>query len=328
MSYVAQRAVLDTRTRIRGWTGSVSSLLTASALVGLAALLALRWWEQNAAVPLSWQSPPVEALFLLPAAPVLGLLALRLVVAGRARTVAGQHLMQWTARWAAAWAVATAVGLVLSVQRLYGVPLVELWGVDNLITVAASSDSVRTQLTLLWISLLIALFADRLGGWRETLGALVLTATALVAGMPAGAAAHAHTGEAHPAILVVAAVQLVAVAAWLGALAAVAHLRTPPYLLMHHLTRFGGLVTAAAVALGGAVVLGRVLLPGQDMPVLIAIAQLAGIALVAAVGYRHRARTVERVASGRALLLLGLVAGEVVVLIAMVMLGGVLPVAG
>ena len=328
MSYVAPRTTLDTSAPNRGGTVSGASLLPASVLSGLAALLALSWWQQDAAVPLSWQRPPLEALFLLPAAPVVGLLALRLVVSGRSRTVTGQHLMRWTARWAGAWAVATAVGLVLSVQGLYGVPLVELGGVDHPLAVVTASDSFRAQLSLLWVSLLLALFADRLSGWRDTIAALLLTGTALLAGAPVGpATADAPTGASHAAVMVVAAVQLVAVAVWLGALAAVVHLRTPPGLLQHHLTRLGALASAAAVALGAAVVVARMLAPGQDTPVAIAVAQLVGIAMVAAVGYRHRAQTVEPVASGRPLLLLGLVVGELMVLAALVMMGGVLPVA-
>ena len=326
MSYVAERAALDTRPRIRGWAGSAASLLPAAVLTGLAGLLALRWWQQDATVPLSWQRPPVEALFLLPAAPVLGLLALRLALGGRSRTVTGQHLTRWTARWAGVWALATVGGLVLTVQRLYGVPLVELRGVDNLLVVVAASESFRAQLSLLWVSLLLALFADRLGGWRETLAALVLTGAALLAGAPANAAAaHAHTDADHPAVMVVAAVQLVAVAVWLGALTAVAHLRTAPGPLERHLARFGGVVSVAAVTLAITVVVARVLTPGPSTPVVLAVAQLVGIAMVAAVGHRHRSRTVEQVA-GRPVLLLGLVAAEVVVVAALVMLSGVLPV--
>ena len=327
MSHVAERAAADPRSRIRGWAGGAAALLPAAVLTGLAALLVLRWWEQDAAIPLSWQRPPAETLFLLPAAPVVGLLALRLVVGGRYRTVAGQHLMSWTARWAAAWAVVTAGGLAFTVSRIFGVPLAELRGVDNLVTVVAASDSVRAQLSLLWVSLLLAMFADRLGGWREALAALALTVAALLAAAPAApAGAHAHTSVGHPAVMLLAAAQLVALAVWLGALAAVTHLRKPSGQLQRHLTRFGGLVSAAAFTLGATVVAARLLEPGPGTPVAIAVAQLLGVGAVAAVGHRHRNRTMEQVATGRPALLAGLVGGEVVVLTALLMLSGVLPV--
>jgi hypothetical protein len=326
MSYLAQRAVLDTRTRVRLWTGSLSALATATALLALAGLLALRWWQQTTAVPLSWQLPPAEALFLLPGVPVLGLVALRAVVGGRMRTVAGHHLMSWAGRWAWVWVATTAAGLLHTVRGLYGVPLVELLAADNLLTVAAGSEAVRSSVIVLWVALLIALFATRLGGWRESLAVLVLSGTALVAGLPVDPLlAHGHAETAHPVVAVVGAVQVLALACWLGALVAVGHLRTPPYLFRHHLLRFGVLVSAVALVAGAAGVLAGLLAPQTPASWVVGAAQLAGVALVAVVGYRHRRRAVEVVAQGRAVLLLALVAGEAVVLVALLALGMLVP---
>lgn len=325
MSYLAQRAVLDTRTRVRIWTSDLAGLATPAALVALAALLGLHWWQQSPAVPLSWQLPPAAALSLLPGVPVLGLVALRLVIGGRTRTVAGHHLMTWAARWAWVWAGATAVGLLVTLRGLVGVPLTRLVGVDDLLAVAAGSPVVRSGVEVLWVALLVALFGTRLGGWRESSALLVLTGAALVAGLPVGTAVAHDAGPVPPVVAVVGALQLLALACWLGALAAVGHLRTPPYLLRHHLGRYGSLVTAVALLTGAAGVLAGLLAPGSGTSPVVGAAQLAGVVVVVAVGHRHRRRAADVVAEGRGVLLLALVAGEVVVLVALLALAVLLP---
>jgi hypothetical protein len=330
MSYLAQRAVLDTRSRARDLTAVAPSLVTTALLTGLAVLVVLRWWREGAALPASWLLPSAEALFLLPAAPVVGLLALRAMVGGRNRSIASQHLMTMASRWAVVWAAVTAVWLVRTVTELYGTSLAGLAGVDNVATVLASSDAAVGQVTLLWVALLVALFGNRLGSWREAVGLLTLAAAALLAGAPAAPvlAGHGHDTASHPVVLVVAALQLLAAAVWLGALAAVPHLQTPAYQLRYHLTRFGDLVSVAALVVGTTATVAGLLRPEQPTPVALAVGQLAAVGLVATVGYRHRRRTAEVVTAGRGLLLAALVLGEVLVMGAVVMVGFVLPVGG
>lgn len=330
MSYVAQRAVLDTRTRVRELSTLLPSLLTTGVLTGLAVLVAVRWWQGGATLPFSWSLPPLETLFLLPGAPVVGLLALRAMIGGRSRSVASQHLMTMASRWAAVWAAVSAVWLVLTVAGLYGVGVTGLLAADNVATVIAASDDAVARVTIVWVALLVAFFGGRLGSWREALGLLALTATTLVSGVPTAAlAGHGHGGgDIHPFVLVLAAVQLVGLVLWLGALAAVPHLQTPAYQMRYHLTRFGDLVSGSALVVGGSAVVVGLLLPEGSTPVALAVAQLAGVGLVATVGYRHRRRIVEVVTAGRGLLLAGLVAGEVIVMGAVVMVGFLLPVGG
>ena len=331
MSYVAQRAVVSTRTRLHDVTGSAPGLATTAVLAALGVLVALQWWERGVALPASWGMPPLTALLLLPGAPVVGLLVMRALVGGRNRSVASQHLVAMASRWAWLWAATTAVWMVLTVAGLYGGSVLDVPLGDNLVTVMASSEAVRGQFTVLWVALLIACFGSRLGNWRESLGLVVLTAAALLGAAPQGAAAAGHGHDAgQPLVLVVAAVQLLAVALWLGALAAVPHLRTPAYQLRYHLTRFGDLVSAAAVLLGVSGVAAGLLLPAGagGTATALGVAQLSAIALVAGVGYRHRRRTVEVMTNGHALALLALVVGEVIVMGAVVMVGFLLPVAG
>jgi len=332
MSYVAQRAVLDTRTRVRDLTGLAPSLVTTAVLSGLAVLVALRWWQRGAALPASWILPPVETLFLLPGAPVVGLLALRLMIGGRTRSVASQHLMTMAARWSAVWAAVSAGWLVLTVTGLYGVGLTGLLAADNLVAVVGSSDAAVAQVTVVWVALLVALFGGRLGSWREAVGLLALTTASLLGAVPVLSTAgggHGHDAAiGQPLVLVLAAFELVALTVWLGALAAVPHLRTPAYQLRHHLTRFGDLVSAAALVVGSSAVVAGMFVPDRPTPVVLAVGQLAAVGLVATVGYRHRRRTVEVVTTGRGLLLAGLVVGEVIVMGAVVMVGFVLPVGG
>ena len=106
------------------------------------------------------------------------------------------------------------------------------------------------------------------------------------------------------------------------------HLRTPAYQLRCHLTRFGDLVSAAALVVGASAVVAGLLLVEQPVPASLGVARLSAVGLVAIVGYRHRRRTIEVLTGGRGLLLAGLVLGEVIVMGAVVMVGVLLPVAG
>lgn len=328
MSYVAQRAVLDSRVRVRDLGAAAPSLVMTSVLAGLAVVVLLRWWQQGAALPASWLLPPVETLFLLPGAPVVGLVALRTVVGGRTRSMAGQHLMTMASRWAVLWAVTTAVWLLRTVSDLYGGGLSGLAAADDLVAVVSSSQPAVAQVTLLWVALLVALFGSRLGGWRESAGLLALSAAVVLAAVPTAGVGDARDTASNPAVLLVAALQLVAVAVWLGALVALPHLHTPAYQLRYHLTRFGDLLSASALVVGAAATVAGLLRPEQATPLPLAVAQLAAVGLLATVGHRHRRRTLEVVAAGRGLLLVGLVVGEVVVMGAVVMVGFLPPIAG
>src|SRR3712207_2676347 len=218
MSYVAQRAVLATRTRVRDLAGLVPSLAKTAALTVLAALVALRWWQSGVTVPFSWTLPAAEALLLLPGAPVVGLLALRVTVGGRNRSVASQHLMTMSSRWAAAWAAVSAVWLAMTVSDLYGGGVSGLLAADNVAAVVASSNAAVAQVTIVWVALLVAFFGARLGRWHEGLGLLALAATALVAGVPGSTVvSHGHESASHPLVLVLAAFQLIALLVRLGA---------------------------------------------------------------------------------------------------------------
>ncbi|MFL6063949.1 MAG: hypothetical protein ACJ72G_04705 [Friedmanniella sp.] len=328
MSYVAQRAILDTRTRIRDLASLAPSLATTALLAGLAVLVGLRWWQQGGAVPASWAVPPAEALFLLPGGPVIGLLALRAVIGGRSRTVASQHLMTMASRWAAVWAAVTAAWLVLTLAAAPDGGL-DLLRATNPLAAIGSSDAIVGRLTIAGVALLVALCGRRFGSWRESLGLLALSSAALVAGVPVSAtAAQVTAGSDRPLLIVLAALQLVAVAVWLGALTAVPHLQTPAYQLRYHLTRFGDLVSAAALVVGASAVVAGLLLVDRPVPASLGVAQLAAVGLVATLGYRHRRGTIEVLTAGRRLLLAGLVLGEVIVMGAIVMVGVLLPVAG
>jgi hypothetical protein len=329
MSHVIERTEVDARTALSHRARSVPGLFSAAVLSGVAVLIALRWWERGTATPLSWQLPSAEALFLAPAAPVVGLLALRMLLGDRADRAAAEHLTTMASRWAAGLAAATFGWLVLTVVGIYGGTISQVLRADNLLVVASRSDAVLGQVTLLWVSLLVALFGDRLGSWRAALGLLVLTTAAVVNAAPVSTTiTHGHEATGHPMVQVAAALQLVAFVAWLGALVAIAHLGSPAAPLRRHLTRLGHLLTTAVLVLGGSAVVASTVLPDEGTPVLLAAAQLAGVALVAAVGHRHRSRTAEMVTTGSRPLLAALVGAEVVVLVAAVMVAFLLPLAG
>lgn len=331
MSYLTPRALVDARSRARELGAAVPSLAVTAALFGLAGLLVQRWSEQATAVPVGWQLPSAEALFLVPGAPVVGLLATRALGGGRLRSPADQHLMRMASRWSAGWAAVTALWFGRTVADLQGVPLTGLRPADNLVAVVAASDAAVGQWTVLWVALLVALFGERFSSRPVVTGLLVLTGAALLVGMPASvAAAHSHPGADHPLVLATAAGQLLALAVWVGALVALPHLRVVACPGPASLARTGRLVTAAVVVLGLTGVLDGLLLPVEDgaSPIGLALGQVAAVGLVTAVGHRHRRRSGEVLDPGRGPALLAVAGADVVVLTSVVLIGFVLPVAG
>lgn len=329
MSHVVERTEVDATTALSNPARRAPGLVSAAVLSGVAIVIALRWWERGTATPLSWQLPSVDALFLAPAAPVVGLLALRVLLGDKADRPAAEHLTTMASRWAAGLAAATLGWLVVTIIGIYGGTIGQVLRADNIVAVASTSDAVLGQVTLLWVSLLIALFGDRLGSWRAALGLLVLSTVALVNAVPvATTITHGHEATGHPMVQVAAAVQLAALTAWLGALVAIAHLGSAVAPLRRHLARLGYLLTGAVLLIGGSAVVASTVLPDEGTPVLMAIAQLAGVGLVAVVGHRHRSRTAEMVTTGRRSMLAALVGAEAVVLVAVVMVALLLPLAG
>ncbi|WP_375431255.1 hypothetical protein [uncultured Friedmanniella sp.] len=327
MSYLAQRAVVDPRTRIRVAGQQLSGLAVPALLAAVALALAAVWWQRGTALPLTWAWPSASALWLLPGLPVVGLFALRVLAGGPHQSLASDGLARAAARWAAVWVGVTAIWSVVTVAGLYGG--LQARGVpDNLVAVVAHSDDAVARLAVLWVALLVALLGRRLGGWRESAALLALVVVALLAGLPEAAARHSHDDGALAAPLLVAGVQRVSVVLWLGALVALTHLQPPAYQLRHHLVRVGFLLSGAAAALGATAVVAGLLLPvgAGRTPVVLAAAQLLGLGLVVAVGHRLRVRSVTGAATGPRRALVLAVAGELVLLAAVVGLGFVLPV--
>lgn len=322
MSSLAHRAAPAALTGLREPTRVWPDVVVTPALVGLAVLLVLRWWQEADGVPLSWGRASLELLLLLPALPVLGLLSLRTVASSRG-PVAG-HLARATSRWAAVWATVTAAWVLATVTRLYGTGIGGLLHVDNLGTVLGASDVVGTRLTAFWVALLVALFGRRLSP-VQAFGVLSLVCAVLLAVAPDGRLEHGHGNEAHPLVQVVAGVELVTLALWSGTLAATFHLRRPVHRSAGQLERWGSVLSAAVVALGSAVVVGGAVRPVAPVPVALAAAQLAAVAAIALVGQRHRRRTLEVVSTGPPALLVALVLGELLVLAAAAALGVLLP---
>ncbi|SEQ82983.1 hypothetical protein [Microlunatus flavus] len=324
MSTLVQRTAPSVRSGPHDLARTRPDVIGTAVLAVLALLLGVRWWQHADGVPLSWGPPPAEALFLLPAAPVLALLGLRSATRGGGAPPG--HVARAAARWAAVWAAVGTAWLLTTVTRLYGTGLAGLLQVDNLVAVLSASDVVLPRLAAVWVALLVALFARSLDR-AQSLAALALVGAALLAVAPAGGSGHAHAEQAHPLVQAAAGAELLALALWSGSIVAAFHLRTPILRTRGHLERWGLLVSGAALALGAALVLAGLARPEQPAPAAFAAGRLAAVAAVVGVGLRHRRRTLEAVSAGPAGLMGALVGAELTVLAAAVALTLVLELA-
>ncbi len=337
MSYIAQRMVPESALRrLARELPAATELVPSLLLAGVGAALARRWWTgmQELSVPLArgvLDLPLVDYLYQLPGLAVVGLLFIRAVALAGHRTLATQHLSEMAARWAWAWAATSLVWLAMTASKLTGVPVTELGTREDLFAVLGRSAQATTQITTLWVALVIALFGNRLNSTLESRALTVLAGVALlpvVASVPG--AGHDSTtghlgGDLHWLATAALAVQLLAAVVWFGGLVAVVvHLRVVPFHLHRALLQFSHAASLCVALIGSAALVQDALtLPtlaalGTTTSGQLVIGKAVALALLVTVGYRHRRRTADAGATGRLLPLLRLVGGELILLGAVV----------
>ncbi len=337
MSYIAQRMVHESGVqRLTRQLPATAELVPTLLLTGVGVALARRWWiaVQDVTVPLSrgvLDLPVADLLFQIPGMVVVGLLFVRAVALAGNRTLATEHLSEMATRWAWAWAATSLLALALTASELTGVSVLALGSREDLFAVLGRSGLAITQITTLWVALVVALFGSRLGSTVETRALVVLAAMGLLpvlATVPG--AGHdptdGHAGlDLHWLAMIALAVQFLAAVVWLGSLVAVVmHLRAVPFHLGRALFHYSHIASLCVGLIGSAALVQNALTlstltelwtttGGQ-----LIMAKTVALALLVTVGYRHRRRTAEAGADGRWLPLLRLVGGELVLVGAVV----------
>jgi len=315
---------------------ATAELVPSLLLVGVGVALARRWWTevQAVTVPLSrgvLDLPLAGYAYQIPGLAVVGLLLVQALASAGRPAPAAQHLSEMASRWAGVWVATSAVGLALTASRLTGVSVPALTSREDLFAVIGRSDQAITQVTTLWVALLIAFFGNRLTSPLQTCALAVVAAVALlpvlenVPGSGHGPASQHAGADLHGLAMVALAVQLLAVVVWFGGLAAVVvHLRVVPALLNSSLVRFSYAASLCMLLIGSAgLVQGALRLPsltdiGTTPPGQLLLAKAVALVLLVTVGFRHRRRTAEACANGRLFPLLGLASGELVLVGAVV----------
>ena len=298
-------------------------------LAGWLGVLLSRWWTgtEYTPAPFGLPDPGLLTSVTMPLArylqeiagvAVVGLLFVRCIALPGQSGTAGQHLLEMAARWAWLGVAGTMAWIVATASDLTGVPILDVLGQADLLWAVAGTDRVLAEMGTLWIALAVALFAARLRGTPAQLIALLAATAAL---LPSALSGHAGHHESPVVAMAALAVHLEAAAVWVGGLLAlVVHLRHYPEQLRVALPRFStaALICVVAVGLSG-IVESVITLQTWDAwwntdRGLLIIAKSVALAVLAAIGYLHRRRTLGPAASGRLLPLLGLAAGELIIM--------------
>ncbi|MGS2643531.1 cytochrome c oxidase assembly protein [Streptosporangium sp. LJ11] len=227
------------------------------------------------------------------------------------------------ASWIAlVWAGAAAATMVFSLSEAFGMPVADVLGGDEL-TSFASQVSQGISLTLVVLfSVAIALFA-RGAITAGTAGGLLVLALATM--LPPALTGHSSSSPNHDLATTGVAVHLVVLALWVGGLGMLcAHaLRRQPHLEIA-VARFSALALWCFVGVGLSglfSVLARLSAVSELFTSaygLLLVAKTVAFALLGAVGWWHRRRTLPLLAAGGSGTFLRFAAGEIVVMFAAV----------
>jgi len=304
-------------------------LLAGILFAGVLAILIARWWTGTGYVPppLGLPDPGLLTAVGLPTAQylheiagvaVVGLLFVRCALLPGPITPASRHLLEMAARWAWLWVGSTVAWIVFTMSELTGAPVTGLLERADVLLTVAGTDRVLAELATLWVALLIALFADRVQAAGPCWAVLVV---AIVALLPSALNGHAGHHSSPMLAMTVLAVHLAASAVWVGGLLAlIVHLRPFRDELRRALPMFStaALLCVLAVGLSG-VVESYITLPDWQSLWMtnrghLIIAKTAALAVLAAIGFAHRQRTLGPAGSGRMAPLLRLAAGELLIM--------------
>ncbi|MBB5139063.1 putative copper resistance protein D [Thermocatellispora tengchongensis] len=224
--------------------------------------------------------------------------------------------------WALGWAACAAFAVLLALADFVTVPLTGLGSVDGLAGLALSLAPTRAMLLTVAAALAVAVGGHLV---RRREGAAALLGTAVLGLLPAAYAGHAATGDDHMVATSGMLVHTVAVALWIGGLAAIVFpLRGARAELPAAVTRFSAVALACFAATGVSGLAGawvRTGGPAELFGSAYGVLVLGKIVLLGALGYigwRHRSTTVAGLREGRTAWrpFLRLAAGEIMVMAA------------
>ena len=264
----------------------------------------------------------MRAASLLAACGTIGSLVIATLMlaapAGRKSGVQVRELVTSASRWAALWAL-TGCGSVAILVAQTGPGAVTVAGHGGLDPASALNAAVRASVLGAWAAGAVAVYVRGSTRLLPLLGCLTLAYLGLVPTMFVG-----HSGQADARLVAVGSmvVHVVAVTSWVGGLIALALHPSTRGLTAEVVRRFGtvALLCFTAVGVSGlANLVARMpageLLGGGPYRALL-VAKLCGFVVLGAFGAVHRRRTIRRLEAGSSAAFWALVAGEVVVMTA------------
>ncbi len=264
-------------------------------------------------------SAGLRAMSLLAACGTVGTLVLAALVA--APTDTSTVMRGVTSRWAITWCVASACSVVLQMSLVGARPA----GLFDGGVAGAFGWSLRGLVATAWAAALVAVLARAARTRRDDRVLLAVAAAALV---PMAVTGHSTHSTAPVVAALSMVVHVVAVTAWFGGLLALAvHATSGIRYDAAVLRRFSSLALVCFVAVAESGVVTAVtrvsfsgLLEVRVYTVLLAL-KIVLLGVIGVAGVMHRRRTLPRLAAGRPGSFWSLVAGELVVLAAVIGLG-------
>jgi len=308
---------------------AVLALLAALAVGGGAASYLLPGLTDPGAVT-RW-GLPVARLMLDGAATVtVGLLLLAVLIPARRDELHPDALraVRLGSVWAAVWMLAALVAHLLTLSDLIGLPLGQALVGQSLVTFTLSVEQGQAYAVVILLTAMLvpaARLTLRPGG---ALALLILSISALV---PPALVGHSSSGDYHHSAATSLVVHVVAVALWVGGLAALTWYagvsrRGATDMRDSHLPRvahaFSPLALGSVVALAASGVLNAVVrIDGPSDLVTtsygrLVLVKVALLIVLVAAGARHRSRTLRDLDAGRPRAFTRLAVGEVVVMAA------------
>lgn len=308
---------------------AVLALLAALAVGGGAASYLLPGLTDPGAVT-RW-GLPVARLMLDGAATVtVGLLLLAVLIPARRDELRADALraVRLGSVWAAVWMLAALVAHLLTLSDLIGLPLGQALVGQSLVTFTLSVEQGQAYAVVILLTAMLVPAA------RLTLrpgGALALLILGISALVPPALVGHSSSGDYHHSAATSLVVHVVAVALWVGGLAALTWYagvsrRGATDLRDSHLPRvahaFSPLALGSVVALAASGVLNAVVrIDGPSDLVTtsygrLVLVKVALLIVLVAAGARHRSRTLRDLDAGRPRAFTRLAVGEVVVMAA------------
>ena len=280
----------------------------------------------DAGLPTGWALQACTLLFQLTAVVAVGCLLAGAVLAPSRDGLlhgAGLRALRSTATWAAAWAVSALFAALLSLSEIIGLPVADvaaggprLWG--QIATLAQP----RALLTSAAVAVVVAAYAR----WvRTSTGGWLLLGAALLGLTPVLFTGHSAQASDHNLATTSLVVHVLAATVWFGGLVGlVGYLRKDAAALAGAVPAFSAVALVCFTLVGASGVVNAWTRLGGSLDAwtsgygLLVLAKVAAFAVLGAMGWAHRRRSMRSLAAGAPTAFLRLVGGEVLLMAATV----------